>query len=146
LDTSLNDLFAMPVFVKWLIGLGGAMILILIALFPLGLIKKLQGEAIGEHFANQGSPSTAVNLGQVQRTEWDVTIPSVGSVASVQGVVVRPEVAGVVRTILFTAGSDVAAGDLLIELDTTVERANLEQAEAELDLAVRTLKRVEKAL
>lgn len=134
----------MPVFVKWLLGLGGAALLIVIALFPLGLIKMLQGKAIGEHFANQGTPPTAVNLDGVQRAEWEVTLPSVGSVTSVQGVVVRPEVAGVVRTIAFTAGSTVETGDLLVALDTTVERANLEQAEAELDLAERTLARSQK--
>jgi membrane fusion protein (multidrug efflux system) len=57
------------------------------------------------------------------------------------GVIVRTEVAGVIARIRFVPGSRVAAGEILIELDRSIEEANLAQARADADLAARTLRR-----
>jgi len=51
-------------------------------------------------------------------------------------------VPGMVRRIAFRSGQDVRAGQLLVQLDTAVESAELASADAEAHLAKTTLKRV----
>jgi membrane fusion protein, multidrug efflux system len=88
-----------------------------------------------------GPPPVAVSAAPVQRVTWETTLRSVGSVAAVEGTVVRAEVAGVVRRIAFEAGAHVAAGTTLVELDSAIERANLGQAQADAVLARQNLSR-----
>ena len=52
-----------------------------------------------------------------------------------QGADLSTESTGVVSTIHFETGAEVNQGDLLLELDTESEQANLRSAEAEQDLA-----------
>ncbi|MBN8442588.1 MAG: efflux RND transporter periplasmic adaptor subunit [Thauera sp.] len=63
----------------------------------------------------------------------DVT--AVGSLVSNESVVLRPEVAGRISAIRFSEGARVGKGDVLVELDAAVQRAELQQARATLDLA-----------
>jgi membrane fusion protein (multidrug efflux system) len=55
--------------------------------------------------------------------------------------VVRTEVAGVVSRLAFEPGQRVAAGTVLVELDRSIEEANLRQAEADAELARLSLMR-----
>jgi len=98
-------------------------------------IKALQFAAIGEAFANQVSPAERVNSVAVARQHWESRVSSVGSVVAVQGTHVSTEADGVVRKILFAAGSVVKAGDELVLLDDEVEQSQLRAAEAGADLA-----------
>jgi membrane fusion protein, multidrug efflux system len=59
----------------------------------------------------------------------------VGTLVSNESVVLRPEVSGRVAAINFAEGAPVAQGTVLIELDSSVERAELAQAEAQQVLA-----------
>jgi membrane fusion protein (multidrug efflux system) len=54
---------------------------------------------------------------------------------AVQGADLSTEESGVVTKILFENGAEVQEGDLLVELDTDTEQANLRSAEAEQQLA-----------
>ena len=58
-----------------------------------------------------------------------------------QGIVVAPQVAGVVSAIHFESGDDVAAGAPLVDLDTSVEEADLANGLAQLKNANVTLDR-----
>jgi membrane fusion protein (multidrug efflux system) len=60
---------------------------------------------------------------------------------AVQGVTVSTEVPGTVRSIAFESGEMVEKGDLLIRLDTSVERAELAAARASARLAKAELER-----
>jgi len=62
-------------------------------------------------------------------------ITAVGSLRSDEAVVLRPEVAGRIRDINFSEGAPVRKGQLLIRLDDSIPRAELEQARANLALA-----------
>jgi membrane fusion protein (multidrug efflux system) len=86
-------------------------------------------------------PPTAVTTDLAQRTEWQPTLESVGTVTAVNGVTVSTDLAGIVRQIAFESGSKVREGDLLVHLDTTQEEAQLHSAEAQRDFAAVSLKR-----
>ena len=55
--------------------------------------------------------------------------------AAVQGVTVSADLPGIVDRITFDSGQSVRAGEVLVELDTRQERAQLAAAEAQRDLA-----------
>lgn len=86
--------------------------------------------AAGNEFKKNGPPPEAVTTGQAREELWEPTISAVGSLTAVQGVTVSTETPGKVVKILFEAGSVVKAGDLLIQLDTSLEEALLRSAEA----------------
>jgi membrane fusion protein (multidrug efflux system) len=58
-----------------------------------------------------------------------------------ESVVLRPEVSGRVASIGFAEGAPVTAGDVLIELDSSVEQAELAQAKAQQVLATSNYER-----
>jgi membrane fusion protein (multidrug efflux system) len=62
-------------------------------------------------------------------------ILAVGSLRSNESVIVRPELAGRITQINFTEGEKVRKGQLLIQLDASVPRAELAQIQASLALA-----------
>jgi membrane fusion protein (multidrug efflux system) len=59
----------------------------------------------------------------------------VGSLRSDETVILRPEVAGRISAILFREGERVSKGDVLVRLDDSVQRADLDKARANLTLA-----------
>lgn len=105
----------------------------------LGASKIAQFKAMG---ANARSPQAdSVATAEVKLEEWQPTVSAVGSVAAVQGVVVSAEVAGKVTRIAFESGAPVKEGDLLVELDTSIEQAQQRSAEASSRLAQLSLTR-----
>ena len=63
------------------------------------------------------------------------SITTVGSLRSDEAVIVRPEIAGRVAEIAFKEGQRVTKGQVLIRLDDSVQRADLERARANLTLS-----------
>lgn len=124
---------------KIAIGVG----LVAVALLLLGGIKAMQIGAMVEAGENFQMPPTTVTSAQVQREDWEQSIPAVGSVTSVNGAELRAEAPGRVVEINFQSGDPVKAGDVLVRLDTETERAQLKAAEASLDLARLELDRAE---
>ncbi|GAB5559589.1 MAG: efflux RND transporter periplasmic adaptor subunit [Synoicihabitans sp.] len=99
----------------------------------LGVVKASQ---IQEMAGNQPQmPLTAVTTTTSERAEWNPTIKAVGSLAPVQGVTISAELEGAIIEIAVENGASVEAGDLLIRLDTMVEEAQLNAAQARADLA-----------
>jgi len=70
-------------------------------------------------------------------------VQSVGTLQSRQSVTLRPETAGRVVRIAFADGAAVRQGQLLVQLDDTLPRAELSQAQAQLSIARANLKRNE---
>jgi membrane fusion protein (multidrug efflux system) len=68
-------------------------------------------------------------------------VQAVGSLRSVQGVMVRPEVSGRIAKLGFTDGARVRRGQLLVQLDDTLQQAQLKQAEAQASIARTNLQR-----
>lgn len=89
--------------------------------------------------AAAGPFAVEVARASVARIEDDAQ--SVGSMRSRQGVMLRPEVSGRVSRIGFADGQRVKRGQLLIQLDDTLQRAQLQQAQAQASIARTNLQR-----
>jgi len=108
----------------------------------LGAVKlKQANSAVAEHAAFQPPPEAVTTI--VARQErWPETLSAIGSVSAVRGVTVSADLPGVVQKIAFDSGMAVKEGDLLAELDTRTERAQLAAAEAQRDLSRANLERM----
>lgn len=82
-----------------------------------------------------GGGPVPVEAQPVRIAPAETTIGAVGTMLSNESVVLRPEVAGRVSAINFTEGGKVTKGQVLVELESTIERADLAKAEAQRDLA-----------
>jgi len=95
----------------------------------------------GEAFAKAGPPPETVSTDVSRDLSWEGSLSAVGSIAAVRGVAVSNEAPGVVKKIHFESGAMAKPGQVLVELDTGVERAQLTTAQARLKLATQTLTR-----
>ncbi len=75
----------------------------------------------------------AVAVAPVERRAMPLEIVATGTVEPVQSAGVGAQVGGVLRRIAFREGQDVAAGQVLFELDPRPFRAALEEAQGELE-------------
>jgi len=91
--------------------------------------------------ASMVMPPEVVTATPVKIDYWENTIVATGSLVTVQGVTVGAEMAGKVATINFESGTNVKAGDLLVQLDITNEEAQLRSSEASVALARVNLER-----
>ena len=103
-----------------------------------------QFSAMGEAAQNMVLPPETVTSMLVEETLWEDRISTTGTVTAVQGVVVSAEIAGRVNKIAFESGSIANKDDVLVQLDTASENAQLASAEATAALARTNLARVRK--
>jgi membrane fusion protein (multidrug efflux system) len=89
----------------------------------------------GKAAAAAGPPPEAVGTAVATEATWDSVFDAVGSVAAARGVSISAETPGVVRAIRFESGAKVRAGQVLVELDANVERAQLASLKARQELA-----------
>lgn len=110
-------------------------------LMILGLLIGVKGAQIvkligfGKEMEAAGPPPEAVSTAIAEEQEWEELIASVGSVTTARGVALSTDVAGVVTAIRFESGANVKQGQVLVELDSAVERAQLQSAIARRTLA-----------
>ncbi|HXN30893.1 MAG TPA: efflux RND transporter periplasmic adaptor subunit [Polyangiaceae bacterium] len=90
---------------------------------------------MGKAMQKAGPPPEVVSTAVSQQKPWEAAISAVGSIAAVKGVAVSNDAPGIVSRILFESGASVRQGQVLVELDTSVERAQLASAKARMDLA-----------
>jgi membrane fusion protein (multidrug efflux system) len=109
----------------------GVMVVLLSAL---GFIKFRQVQSAVHASAFQPPPEAVTSI-VVQRGQWPATMTLIGTMEAVQGVTVSADLPGSVARINFDSGKSVLAGDVLVELDTRQERAQLASLEAQRDLA-----------
>jgi membrane fusion protein (multidrug efflux system) len=101
----------------------------------LGFVKFRQIHAAIAQAATFQPPPEAVTTIVAQRETWPTTVNVIGTMAAIQGVTVSADLPGTVAKIDFDSGKAVHEGDVLVELDTRQERAQLAAVEAERDLA-----------
>ena len=85
--------------------------------------------------AQDQEEAVIVETAYVETAVWSHSVTAVGSLKSRDSVVIRPEITGRIAEINFTEGGPVEQGQVLIQLDDAIARAELEQAEAALSLA-----------
>lgn len=91
--------------------------------------------------AGPGGGPAPVEVGLVQVLKLTDDAQAVGSLRSRQGVMLRPEVSGRVAQINFADGQRVRKGQLLLQLDDTLQQAQLQQADAQAAIARTNLQR-----
>ena len=105
-----------------------------IFIVAIGLVKMLQIRAAIAQGMSWQPPPEAVTTVVTKEEEWPASLSGIGSVAAVHGVTVSADLPGMVGKIGFDSGHRVEAGDVLVELDTSQERAQLAAVEAQRDL------------
>jgi membrane fusion protein (multidrug efflux system) len=101
----------------------------------LGFVKFRQIQTAMAQSAAFQPPPEAVTTIVAQEEEWPATLSAIGTMAAVQGVTVSADLPGIVDRIGFDSGRSVHKGDVLAELDTRQEHAQLAAIEAQRDLA-----------
>jgi membrane fusion protein (multidrug efflux system) len=87
-------------------------------------------------------PPEAVTTVVAKQETWPRTLRAIGTVTAVQGVTVSADLPGIVDKIAFDSGHAVKAGEVLAELDSRQEHAQLAAAEAQLELTRLNLERM----
>jgi membrane fusion protein (multidrug efflux system) len=130
----------MTLLAKRTLGLIAAILLVVgaIALWKFYTIRTL----IAKMSAQKPQP-TAVSSIKASAETWQDRRRSVGSLAAVQGVMVCNELPGTVQKIAFESGGQVKQGDLLVQLDISVDAAQLRGLESQAQLARINLERAQ---
>jgi membrane fusion protein (multidrug efflux system) len=97
--------------------------------------------ASGKEMAKMGPPPESVATALAEDQVWEDSLTAVGSIAAARGVAVSNDAPGVVAHISFESGAFVREGQVLLELDSSVEKAQLASARARRNLAEITAKR-----
>ena len=64
--------------------------------------------------------------------KWTPQMPAIGSLRAFQGIDIAPQIAGIISAIHFKSSDDVAAGAPLVQIDDSVEQADLRNGLAQL--------------
>lgn len=103
----------------------------------------------GDKNAKNGNPNgpagvprpASVEVVKLEGTQVQDDVQSVGSLKSKQNVMLRPEVAGRVVALGFADGDRVKAGQVLVQLDDALQRAEVKQSQAQVAIASANFKR-----
>jgi membrane fusion protein (multidrug efflux system) len=101
----------------------------------LGFVKFRQVQDAMAQAAAYQPPPEAVTTIVAKNESWPSTLKAIGTAAAVQGVTVSADLPGIVSKIAFESGAWANEGELLVELDTKQEQAQLAAVEATRDLA-----------
>jgi membrane fusion protein (multidrug efflux system) len=113
--------------------LGVVLLLVGLASVKAAQISTLIG--FGEAAAKAGAPPEMVSTDKSKSATWETELRAVGTVVSAKGVELSNDAAGVVSRLHFESGAIVKKGDPLVELDTSVERAQVASLRARQGLA-----------
>ena len=118
------------------------LVILLLALIFGGIFswKYLQMQR-NQALQSQPPPLATVSSAEVTAMRWQPSLSAVGSLVAVNGTDVTTEVAGKVEDIRFRSSKRVARGEILVQLDATVDRAQLQGLKADMRLAELQLKR-----
>ena len=105
-------------------------------------VKGLQIKDLIAAGESMSPPPTTITATDVQDTDWESTLSSIGTLEASQGVMITADLTGRVASLYFDGGELVSAGDLLLEQETSTEDAQRNAAESDLVLAQSNLDRV----
>ncbi|WP_274628257.1 efflux RND transporter periplasmic adaptor subunit [Arvimicrobium flavum] len=109
---------------------------ILLAVVVGGIVgfNTFRDRAIQQYFASMPVPSVTVSTVKVEPSTWNPGIEAIGTVAASRGVDLTVETLGVVKEIFFDSNQRVAEDEILVQLDDSVQRADLEVARTQSSL------------
>jgi len=79
----------------------------------------------------QAQPPVPVTTALAKAEKWRGELPAIGTVEAQRGVTLAPQVAGRIDSIQFESGAWVKAGETILKLDDSTERAQLQAAVAD---------------
>lgn len=116
---------------------------VLLVIGAIAAWKVITVRAIIAKMSAQKPAPTVVSSTKATEEVWQHRLHAVGSFTAAQGITVANELDGLVTKIAFESGAKVNAGDLLVQLDVSIEQAQLASAEASADLARLNLRRAQ---
>jgi membrane fusion protein (multidrug efflux system) len=122
---------------KIVIAVSGLLVLIVV----LAGAKGMQFKALGDAAKVATVPPETISATEVRQETWESLVPVVGTISPVQGVDIRAELAGTVRKLDFQSGGIATRGQLLVQLDTSLEEGQLRAMKAQWELADANLAR-----
>jgi membrane fusion protein, multidrug efflux system len=84
---------------------------------------------------------SAVSAEPATMEKWTPQMPAIGTLRAFQGIDIAPQVAGIISAIHFKSSDDVAAGAPLLQIDDSVDQADLKNGLAQLKNTEVTLDR-----
>lgn len=108
---------------------------VIVVIGALAFVKFQQIQAAVAQASSFQPPPTAVTTIVAKKEKWSSSLKAIGSVVAVQGVTVSADLPGIVSKISFDSGRQVQAGQILVQLDTRQEQAQLEAMQAQRNLA-----------
>lgn len=90
---------------------------------------------IADFFANMQPPPQTVSAAKVEAKTWTPSISAIGTARAANGVELAFETPGIVKEIKFKANQSIRQGDVLVQLDDTVERADIQDVQANVKTA-----------
>ncbi|HYQ71371.1 MAG TPA: efflux RND transporter periplasmic adaptor subunit [Gammaproteobacteria bacterium] len=96
-------------------------------------IKSCQSRQMAAMQAMPQPPAT-VAVATATETDWQPYLEAIGTLVATQGVFVSAEISGKVREIHFESGEPAEAGKLLLQLDDSIEQAEVQGLIAEAGL------------
>jgi membrane fusion protein (multidrug efflux system) len=101
----------------------------------------IQNHFIAAYASSGVLPPATVTTLKAEMQPWQPQLTAVSSLRASRGVDVTTELDGMVSAVHFSSGANVKAGDLLLELNTDADVAQLHALQASADLAAKVLER-----
>ncbi len=96
---------------------------------------------IKDFFANMKQPPQVVSAVKVEAKTWTPGISALGTAKAANGVDLAFETPGIVTEIKFKANQNIREGQVLVQLDDSVERADLQDVQAAVKTAESSFER-----
>lgn len=106
-------------------------------------LNLLRDAGVEQFFANRQMPPVTVSVIEAEPVTWRPGLEAIGTARADQGVELAIEAGGIVEAIRFEANERVEEGQLLVQIDDTIEEADLAAAQSTLDLSQEALDRVQ---
>lgn len=109
-------------------------------------MKWFGNKMMNDYLDAMPTPPVTIASGKAQAMVWEQYLQAVGDVVAVHGADITTEVDGVVTALHFESGDEVERGAALVDLNATVEQAELARLEAQAKLAELNRERQQKLL
>src|SRR5213592_688636 len=127
-------------------GRGSAILLAVVLALGIALAgwKTASARATAAAAAHQPEPIEMVTSAVARTEQHRATTTSIGTVLALRSITLRTELSGTVHAVALVPGRVVDSGTVLVALDVSVEQAELEALQAQSQLAVTSLARLER--
>lgn len=113
-------------------------VILLAAILVFGGLFAMQwygARQMNEAMDNRPRNTVTVSAVEAKSARWQSSVAAVGTLSPVNGAALATEVSGIVEQIFFDNGEPVSTGDVILELRTAPDRAELKALQAAAELA-----------